>query len=379
MYHYQEYGEYFIQIAHGVEELGIAEITPFGVEKCSPVYRGITFEANQETVYNIIYNSRLASRVLAPIRRFHCHEEDYLYKVASSIEWSDFLDPDRTFAIVTNLANSKIRNSQYITHILKDAIVDYFNDNCGKRPSVEKINPDVYIHLHIDKNQATISIEMSQGAMHRRGYRGQTGSAPMMETLVAAILQLTEWDGQTPLYDPFCGSGTFLAEALMLACKIPPAYLQQQFGLMNMPDYKATKWKQIRSMADQQIKELPKGLIAGSDIDPKAVAMAKKNLANLPGGSNIPIRICDFEKANVSEDAIIVANPPYGIRLGETAQMKILYKRIGDYLKHNRINTTAFLYLGDRELIPALFLRPRWKKQLFNGPLDGRLIRLDMY
>lgn len=381
MYEYQEYNSYFAQIAGGMEELGEVELNELGAKRVETAYRGVYFEADKATLYKINYCSRLITRILAPLLRFNCHSDKYLYKTAfSSVKWEDIIPVDGTFAITANVSNSNITHSQYAALKLKDAIADYFRDKFDKRPSVDLKNPDMWLNLHISNNKAVISLDASGGALHKRGYRKEAGEAPMQETLAAAMVKLSEWNGERRFYDPMCGSGTIVAEAFMKYCRIPAGYLREKFGFMNFPDFDESVWLKVKSDADSKIRELPIGVIGGSDIDKKAAAAARKNLKVFPGSENIYWRVCSFDEIEDGlEDTTIVTNPPYGIRLGTTEEVSYLYKAMGNFLKRHCKGATAYIYIGDRELIGRMGLKASRRIPLVNGNLDGRLCKYEMY
>ena len=237
MFEYQKTGRFFAQVAGQMEEYGAAELKEFGVKEITPVYRGVWFKTDLEHVYRVNLWARLLTRVLAPLLTFSCHSTDYLYTTAKKMEWEKLLTSDQTFAIFSTVSNSKITHSQYAGLKLKDAIADYFLEKEGKRPDVNRENPDVWINLHIDKNKAHISLDTSGGSLHKRGYRINSVPAPMQETLAAAIIRISDWQGLTPLLDPMCGSGTLLAEALLHFSRIPSAFLRKKFGFENLPDF----------------------------------------------------------------------------------------------------------------------------------------------
>ena len=197
-------------------------------------------------MYRVNYMTRLATRVLAPLLTFDCHSDKYLYKTAYSIPWSELLSVKSTFAIDANVTASRIKHSQYAAQKLKDAIVDQFREESGVRPNVETRDPDIWLNLFIRNNKATISFDTSGGSLHRRGYRVASVEAPMQETVAAAIIRYTGWDGARQLYDPMCGSGTLLAEAAMHYCRIPAGYLRKKFGFMRLPDFNNSLWKKIK-------------------------------------------------------------------------------------------------------------------------------------
>ena len=223
VYQYQKDSRYFAQIADSLKEAGADELSELGAEDVRPEFSGIHFSADKSTLYRINYLTRLVSRVLAPLISYACHDTDTLYQKAREIKWEDFFGKGNTFAVSGNVSDSVISHSKYAALCLKDAVADYFKEKTGQRPDVSVKNPDILLNLHIRHNKAVISIDTSGGALHRRGYREEAVSAPMQETVAAAIIRFSEWDGSVPLYDPLCGSGTLLCEALM-------AVLQYSFG-----------------------------------------------------------------------------------------------------------------------------------------------------
>jgi len=379
MYTYQKTNRYFGQIGHGLEELGCNELEQLGARDAIASHHGVYFSAGQEELYRIVYCSRLFTRILAPLITFDCHSTKYLYKTARGIDWPGLFAVDRTLAVDANVANSKITHSQYAALCLKDAIVDSFRDACGNRPSIDTHWPDVRLNLYIENNKATLSMDVSGGSLHRRGYRQESVEAPMQETVAAAIINLSEWQGETPLFDPMCGSGTLLAEAHMHYCRIPAAGLRSHFGFSLLPDFDDSIWQQIQRNEEKKIRTLPEGLINGSDISKPAVAAARKNLLTLPHSANIKLQVRTFQDITAIENATIICNPPYGIRAQADTDMARFMGTFGSFLKHRCKGTTAYLYFGDTELIKRIGLRPTWKKPLRNGGLDGRLVKYELY
>jgi putative N6-adenine-specific DNA methylase len=379
IYSYQKNSRFFAQIADGMEELGVEELTRLGAEEVKPTFRGLYFSADKEALYRINYTARIISRVLAPLMTFDCHSTDYLYKTARTIPWTDLFSLDKTFVISATVSNSKIRHSQYAGLVLKDAIVDSFRDRYNERPNVERINADICFNLHISHNKATIYLDTSGGSLHRRGYRQEALDAPMQETLAAAIIHLSGWDGQTPMYDPMCGSGTLLFEALMHYCRVPSAYLRESFGFRFMPDFDELIWDSIKREAQENIRPLTKGLIAGSDSSSQAIEIARMNSRNLPSGRNVRLSKCKFQDIESIRDTTIVCNPPYGLRMKNNMDMGTFMREFGDFLKQRCTGSAAYVYFGNRDLIKKVGLRSAWKKPLKNGPLDGRLVKYELY
>ena len=376
---YQQHGGYFAQVAENLEPEAAAELAGLGATRLNPVRRGLYFNAEPAALYRIVYQTRLASRVLAPLVNFACHSPNYLYKTAQQLAWEQLLGPDESFMINARVSASRISHSQYAALKLKDAIVDWFNERHGRRPSVDKQQPDLVLDLYIHDNQAVISLDLAGGSLHRRGYRRETVIAPMPETLAAAVIEFSGWDGERRLVDPFCGSGTLLAEALMRRGKIPAAWLRERFGFERLPDFAPAVWQAVREEAEAAIEPVPAGLIGGSDRDPAAIRAARRNLALLPQGDRVDLQVTPFQQLAPLNEAVIVANPPYGIRLGDRAAAAALVRELGSFLKHKCTGSVACLYFGDRQLLKEIGLKPSAKKLVSNGGLDGVLARYQLY
>jgi putative N6-adenine-specific DNA methylase len=376
---YQKNNRYFAQIAEGLEDLGGEELAALGAREVKPVFRGIYFGADRAALYRINYCSRLCTRILAPLLRFSCHSDKYLYRTARELPWEEVLPPGATFAAAATVSHSRLRHSQYAALRLKDAVVDRLRELRGKRPDIDRRQPDLWLNLHIENNIATIAVDTSGGSLHRRGYRLQSLTAPMQETLAAAIIRLSGWEGERPLVDPMCGAGTLLAEAYMHFCRIPAGYLRKRYGCERLPDFDPVLWQRVKKEAEQAIRVSPVGLIAGSDMASEAVAAARANLAVLPSGDRVRLAVRRFEQLEGIENAVIVSNPPYGLRLKQGEEMAVFMRGLGDFLKRRCTGSTAYLYLGRRELVKSVGLRPAWKKPLKNGGLNGLLVKYELY
>ena len=378
-YKYQRDSRYFVQIAEGLIEAGAEELAELGAEDIASEFRGIHFRADKSILYRINYLTRLASRCLAPLISFNCHDTDTLYKKAKQIQWEDFFAEGSTFAVMGTVSDSTISHSKYASLRLKDAVADYFREKTGKRPDVSVRNPDILLNLHIRHDKAEISLDTSGGALHRRGYREETVLAPMQETVAAAIIRFTEWNGSVPLYDPMCGSGTLLCEALMRYCNIPSGIFRNKFGFEFLPDFDGSIWKQVKKEADTRIRELPQGLIAGSDLSEEAVDATRINIMGINYGKNVRVEKADFRELPAIEGRVIVTNPPYGIRMGRDENLEAFYKDFGDFLKQKCKGSTAYIYFGERRYIKKIGLKASWKKPIKAGGLDGRLVKYEMY
>lgn len=378
-YLYEKESLYFAQIAESVKDIAIKELKSLGAYDLKPVFRGIWFKATKKDFYRITYFSRLISRILAPLVSFECHDKDDLYKAARKIRWEEFLTPEKTFSIMANVSESDITHSNFAGLRVKDAIADYFRDRANKRPNVDSKEPYITINIHIHKNLATLTIDASGGPLHKRGYREESVSAPMQETVAAAIIRLSEWDGSLPLYDPMCGSGTLLCEALMMYCQIPAQIFRTSFGFERLPDFDAILWEQIKKDAQDNFRDLKRGLISGSDVSEHSVNAVKTNIMGLHFGSEITIEKKDFQDIKFIDNSMIITNPPYGIRMGKEQNLNKFYYDFGLFLKNKCRKSTAFVYFGEPRYIKKVPLSPSWKRPLKIGGLDGKLVKYELY
>jgi putative N6-adenine-specific DNA methylase len=379
MYEYQTNNTFFAQVPGMMEELCEQELIELGAKNTRVAYRGIYFEADLLTIYRINYTSRTISRILAPLKSFHCRDANAIMKLAEKIEWNKMFSLDQTFAITSTVSKSMINNSLYASQVLKDGIADYFRAKFGKRPNVETVNPDVRFNLFIEKDNAVLSLDTSGESLHKRGYRLLAGEAPMQETLAAAIIRLSKWDGEKPMLDCMCGSGTILCEALMHYCRIPAQILRKNFGFFHLPDFKRSDWEKLKDEADSKIRSLPKGIISGSDKSQIILKVAGENLSRLPYSESITLSVHPFQHIKQFENGVLITNPPYGIRLGKRDEVENLYKELGDFLKTKCNGSSAFIYTGDPSLRKHIGLKTSRRIPLVNGKLEGVLLQIDSY
>jgi putative N6-adenine-specific DNA methylase len=381
MFEYLNSQRYFAQTQHRLEAVAREELEELGGRRCVESYCGVYFEGPPAVLYKINYCARTISRVLAPLFSFPCPADRVLYKTAYNFEWARLFSINQTLAIDANVSNSSITHSRFAALRLKDAIVDYFRKKQRKRPDIDLVNPDIRLNLNIRDNRAVISLDTSGESLHRRGYRTATVTAPLQETLAAAVIRLSGWRGEKPLLDPMCGSGTLLAEALMKFRNIPAAFKRNTFGFFQLPDFEPQTWKRVKRTCDKNIRQCPEDLITGSDCDKKAVKAARLNLGEIPGGNHVPVHCRDFRDSRPDGDTrelIIVTNPPYGIRM-EPGTGGELHRRLGDFLKQHCKGCTAYILCGDKELTKRIGLKISRRFPLFNGPLDSRLVKIEVY
>ncbi len=380
MYLYQQRRRFYAQTAAGVEELAAEELKRLGAKRVQPGKRGLIFSADPEVLCRVNYRARLISRVLAPLAEFPASTPEQLYLGAKKIDWTRLMTLDQTFAIFANVYRSQVSHSKYAALKVKDCVADMFRARYyGKRPDVDTQDPDLSIGVHILDDMATIFLDCSGGSLHRRGYRMDAVEAPMQETLAAAILDIAKWDGKRPLYDPMCGSGTFLAEAWLKAGNIPAGCLRKKWGFQMLPDHDRRTWIKVKLEEDNAIRTVRGGHIRGSDINPAAVEMTRHNVARIPTGDELRVRTMDYRDIDAIENSVIICNPPYGVRMQPNADMKGFMREFGDFLKQKCKGSDAFIYVGDKELAGELGLKPAFRLPLMNGGLDGRLMKFELY
>ncbi len=376
---YQRDARYFALLGAGLETAGAAELKALGANDIRPGYRGLHFTANTRTLYGILYGARLFSRVLAPLILFDCHSAKYLYRRVNEFPWERILTLHQTFAVDAVTANSAIRHSRYAALSLKDAVVDRFRARTGKRPNVDADAPDIPIHLYIHNNRAVISVDLAGDSLHKRGYRKRSVEAPMQETVAAGIIHATGWRGDRPLIDPFCGSGTLLCEAWMVACRIPAGYLRTGYAFQRLPDFDGALWDSVKAEFDGCICAPADLRVEGYDVDPESVAAARTNLGLLPHGERVAVACAPFATLPGCNNAVLVTTPPYGVRLGDRDEAGTLLKQFGDFLKQHCAGSEAHIYFGDATLTKALGLKPSRKQPLKSGGLDGCLCRYELF
>lgn len=376
---YAGHGRYFAMVNEGLEEFAGREFEGLGAGSVRPIRRGVHFEATPEAVLDILFASRLAGRLLAPLLGFDCHSSRYLYRRAMELPWENLITPRQTLAVSATLANSRAPHSQFVALRLKDAICDRMREATGARPSIERRTPDLRVHIHFEGDFATISVDLGDGARHRRGYRQESGEAPLPETVAAGLLEAAGWEGQCPLLDPMCGSGTLLAEAVMRAGAIPAAWALERAGARWLPGFGDEAFEAARRKWRGAAREVPEGLIRGNDLDARVLRAAGENLARIPGGEDVRLRRGDFRDHPGLTDGLVVCNPPWGLRLGDEAGARELVQAFGDFLKNKCAGSRAWLILGDRELLKYVGLRTAQRIPVRIGALDARFAGYELY
>ncbi len=361
----------------GLEYLLAGEIEAIGGENIRKGTRMVSFSGNKEVLYRANFQVRTALRILKPLFKFHAKNENELYRRAYSFDWSALFLNNNTFAIDGVLNSPYFNHSKYIALKVKDAIADQFRSKTGRRPDVDTENPDIRINLHISGDQCTLLLDSSGESLHKRGYRTESGPAPLNEVLAAGMIMLSGWDRKTTFIDPMCGSGTIPLEAAMMAHNIPPGIYRKQFAFQKWFDFDDMLFRKIYNQEYPENHISPR--IAGSDKSPRSIARARANARNAFLGKKIDFRISSFEDLVPPGDrGTLVTNPPYGGRLKQV-NIKTIHSVIGDTLKKNFTGYTAWILSSNTEAIKSTGLRPERKIILYNGPLECRFVKYSIY
>lgn len=329
-------------------------------------------------LYKCNLHLRTALRVLVPIIEFNSDSPDHLYTRLKKFPWETVLELSQTFAIDASVHSQHYNLPHFAALRAKDAMVDYFKEKFGERPNVDKDTPDVRFVLHIDENKVTLSLDSSGESLNRRGYRVNGGAAPLNEVLAAAMILKSEWKGNTPLYNPMCGSGTLAIEAAFIAQNKPSCWNREYFGFMTWKDFDVERWKLILQQAMEEFVEL-EFPIKISDIDPKALRAAKANISEAELEDYIEVDQQDFfEIKPEGEKGMIILNPPYGERM-DPDQLDFLYKRIGDQFKHSWSGFTAWVISSNLKALKSIGLKPFRKINLMNGPLECKFQGYELF
>lgn len=364
----------------GLEEVLAAELLRLGAKNIEAHNRAVSFYGDEGFLYKANICLRTALRILKPIAEAEVTNENQLYDEVQKINWDKYMRVDQTLAVQAVLNTQNFNHNQYVAQKCKDAIVDQFRDKTGKRPSVDRDNPDFSLYVFIFKNKMQLMLDSSGIPLYKRGYRQEAGQAPLNEALAAGMVLISGWDPRlSALYDPMCGSGTILIEAAMIAANIPPGYYRDSYCFKNWPGFDKELYEKIYENAIGKINNVPVNMI-GTDILPAAIARAKENAKAAKVDDMIRFMQADFFETSfgLEKKYTIITNPPYGERI-KAADLDALYKKTGDTFKHKYKGSTAWLITSDREGLKHVGLKTSRKITLFNGGLECRFCKYELY
>lgn len=374
-----DFDRILVKTFKGLEEPLKQELSGIGAQNITILNRAVELDGDEETLYRILIYSRLALRVLLPVKQAKIENEDELYEFGRSVNWHEFISLKKTFAIDCVTFHEKMNHNIYLSQRFKDAVVDQYRDTFGLRPDVNPKDPDVLLNLHLDASgQVTVSLDASGKSLNRRGYRISGGEAPLNEVLAAGIIDLSGWDPDTPFVDPMCGSGTLLIEAAFKAKNKAPGLIHDGFGIFNWPYFRKGLWKKIHNEAFHKVRT-DIDWIYGCDISKKAVSIASQNIKNARLARNINIKNTPIDRFHYPEPpASIVTNLPYGKRVSDQKTLQKLYEELPGLLKYKAPGYNVSLFTADPNMKKNLKFKEDYSVPLMNGNILSELVRYTM-
>ena len=361
----------------GLEEVLAKELTELGASDIEIGNRMVAFTGDKAMLYKANFCLRTAIRILKPIKHFKAQTADEVYDNVKAINWEEYLDAEKSFAVDAVVFSNEFRHSKFVAYKVKDAIVDYFRDKTGERPSVRLNNPDVLLNIHIAEDRCTLSLDSSGESLHRRGYRQEAVEAPLNEVLAAGMILMTGWRGECDLIDPMCGSGTIPIEAALIARNIAPGVFRKEFAFEKWNDYDQELFDSIYNDESNEREFTHK--IYGYDNNPKANEIAIRNVKAAGLSKDIELKIQAFQQfEQPTEKSIIVTNPPYGERIS-TDDLLGLYQMIGERLKHAFTGNDAWILSYRDECFDQIGLKPSVKIPLYNGALECQFRKYQLF
>lgn len=369
---------FFATCPRGLERVLADELSALGARDVGAVDGGVAFGGDLALCYAANLESRVASRVLWQVGHAGYRTEQEIFSAARALPWPRFFDVRRTIRVNVSAIKSPVKSLDFVTLSVKDAVCDAFRESCGSRPDVDTARPDARIHVFLTQDQATFYLDTSGEALFKRGWRAATGDAPLRENLAAGILKLTGWSAPTPLYDPMCGSGTFLIEAAMMALDAAPG-LNRAFGFEKLENFDGNAWRALQDRARARQRGAAQLPVHGSDKSGAVLGLARENLAAAGIEKAVHLKQMDIlDGSPPAEPGIVVMNPPYGERQASEAELAAFYPKLGDALKQRYAGWTAYILTADLRLAKLIRLTASKRTPLFNGALECRLFEYRM-
>ncbi len=371
---------YIAKTFYGLEGVLAKELTDLGATNVEEINRAVSFEGDRALMYKANLKLYTALRILEPFHEFEANDEDELYAGIQTLNWGEYFSIVDTFKIDPVVVSSLFTHSQYVAYKVKDAISDQFREKNGRRPNVDLEEPDFTINVLISENIVRLSWDCSGDSLHKRGYRLETGPAPINEVLAAGLVKLSGWDEKSPLIDPMCGSGTILIEAALIATNTAPGLFRKKFAFMGFEDFDRRLWLKIKNECKRETKEM-EGFISGYDKSWRLLEVAEKNVVEAKMDDHIKLSKQNFFDANPKfENGTLIFNPPYGERL-DKGEMSIedLYENIGDKLKQDYTGFEAWLITSNMDALKEVGLKTSARIKVFNGGQEGRFVHYNLY
>ncbi len=371
--------QFYAPAPRGLKEVLKTEFQKIGLKNIENQASGVTFEGPWADCYRANLQSRLAHRILKPLLDFVAYEPEELYGHIQRHDFTKYISPNGLIKVEASISESKLRDQRFVALKTKDAIVDQFRDKYGERPSVDKQNADMIIVVYGKKNQFHVYLDTTGTPLFQRGYRDMTGIAPLKETLAAGLVMLSGWDLQKPIVDPFCGSGTILIEAALMALNMAPGLLRKSFAFERLEGFNSPVYDDlVTELSSQEAEPASPFKLYGFDSDPKMIRIAKQNAKNAGVDHLIEFKTLDvtrLQPPSEQKTGLIITNPPYGQRMGETDALAWVYKDFSHVLKDQFHGWDVWVLSGDPELSKNLALKTDLKHQVFNGNIECRFMR----
>ncbi|MES2500493.1 MAG: class I SAM-dependent RNA methyltransferase [Pseudomonadota bacterium] len=370
--------QYFATCPRGLEALLVNELKASNAKDIKSTDGGVGFAGELSVCYHANLHSRIATRILMQAGHGKYATEDDLYQAAYKLNWPNWFDVKHDFMVKVTGVKCPLKSLEFATLRIKDAICDKFRQVVNSRPYIDTKTPAVRVHAYLTADNYVYYVDTSGDALYQRGNRKASIEAPLRENLAAGILQLSGWQAGQPLLDPMCGSGTFLLEAAMMALDIAPG-LKRDFGFEKLKNFESDTWKKIKNTAVKNVKPITFQKLYGSDSDLRAVRIAKQNLTEAGLAEAVQLtQINITEVVPPADYGVLVANPPYGVRIGEDEELALLYPKMGEALKRKFAGWNTYFLTNDLRLPKLMRLTPSKRTPLFNGPLECRLFEIKM-
>lgn len=370
--------QFFATCPRGLEALLVSELTEFGAKEIQATDGGVGFSGDMLTCYRANLESRIATRVLWKVGIGRYTNEEDLYEAVYKLNWPQWFDVKRDFMVKVTGVKCPLKSLEFATLKIKDAICDRFRQAVDSRPYIDTKEPDVRVHAYLAAEDYQLYIDTSGNPLYQRGLRRASVEAPLRENLAAGIIRLSGWQPGQALLDPMCGSGTFLLEAAMMALDIAPGS-GRHFGFEKLNNFEASAWEKLRLKVLANAKPVSFQKIYGSDADLRAVRVSRENLKQAGLLDAVQLSHVDMTEVPApAESGVMIANPPYGIRIGEDEELAALYPKMAEALKRRFSGWNTYFLTNDLRLPKLMRLSPSKRTPLFNGPLECRLFEIKM-
>jgi putative N6-adenine-specific DNA methylase len=370
--------QFFATCPRGLEALLADELLAQRALKIVVTDGGVSFEGNLDTMYRVNLHSRIATRIMSRVGQGSYATEEDIYKATFKLHWPSWFKVNQTIRVKVTGVKCPLKSLDFVTLCIKDAVCDRFREEGALRPSVSVRDPDVRIHAYLTQDQYQLYLDTSGAPLYQRGFRDVSVIAPLRENLAAGIIMLSSWIPGTPFLDPMCGSGTFLIEAAMMAVNQPPG-MKRTFGFQKLTSFDEGLWKKIETEAMNKMKPIEFLDIYGSDMDLRAVRVARHNLKVAGLEEVAKVMQSDFIKLEPpASEGTLVTNPPYGQRIGEDEDLKEVYPVWAKHMKESFGGWNTYFLTADLEMPKDMRLKPSKKTPLYNGALECRLFEIKM-